>query len=307
MTENTLRDLLSIGDLSRLTGVPVRTLRFYCDDGILESRRSGGGHRMFDPVTAVDRVVLLRRLRALGLSLAAITEVLTGARSIGEVVAAERAALDTELGVLAWRRASLRAVEDAPHPERAARLELLAAVQDRHRAHDGLVAFWRRLLTPIPPAMFDGFVAMNIPDLPADPAPRQLVAFAELVTRAADPALSVVMSRQLWRANRSEIHDRPGLVTGVAEACMSVDSDGLIDTEPRPGAELDHFMAAHADARRVCDTPRFRRQLLAAAADGDERIHRYWQLTSEITETSNAGAALDWLYQALTRSVAAAA
>lgn len=32
---------LGIGDLARPPGVPVRTIRFYCDEGILESRRSG--------------------------------------------------------------------------------------------------------------------------------------------------------------------------------------------------------------------------------------------------------------------------
>lgn len=95
---------LGIGDLARLTGVPVRTIRFYCDTGILEPRRSAGGHRRFGP-SAVDRLGLVRRLRRLGLGLPAIADVLTGERSVAEAVAAERAALDVELAALAWRRA----------------------------------------------------------------------------------------------------------------------------------------------------------------------------------------------------------
>ncbi|NQE70567.1 MerR family transcriptional regulator [Nocardia gamkensis] len=69
---------VSIGELSRLTAVPVRTIRFYCDHGILDSHRTTGGHRIFDSGTAVDRLLLVRRLRALGVSLTAIADVLAG-------------------------------------------------------------------------------------------------------------------------------------------------------------------------------------------------------------------------------------
>lgn len=297
MTENIRRDgLVSIGELSRVTGVPVRTLRFYCDNGVLESRRSGGGHRLFDPATTVDQVLLVRRLRTLGLSLSAIIEVLTGTLSVADAIAAERAALDTELGVLSWRRASLRAVEAAPPAERARRLELLASVQDRDRAHDDLVTFWRPLLAPIPPALFDGFIAMNIPRLPADPTPEHIVAFAELTTHITDPACTAAMSRQLWRTNPTRIHDKLALVTGVAEVCAAVASLG---TQPHPGPELDRFIDAHATARRDRDTPRLRHRLLDNAPDNDPHIHRYWKLTTQITGTTTAGTALYWLYQAL--------
>ncbi|MGY1945986.1 MerR family transcriptional regulator [Nocardia asiatica] len=302
MTENTRRDgLVTIGELSRSTGVPVRTLRFYCDDGILEAKRSTGGHRLFDPASAVDRVLLLRRLRALGLSLSAITDVLSGVASIADAVAAERAALDTELRTLGWRRASLRAVEDAPPAERAARLQLLAAVQDRDQARDRLVQFWQRLLTPLPSGIFDGFVAMNIPDLTADPPPRQVVAYAELTAAITDPALSTAMSRQLWRTDPTGIHDKRALVIGVAEVCETVDALVAARCAPRPGAELDQFVDVHATARRERDTPRLRRRLLDDATDTHPVIRRYWQLTTELTGTTTSGGAQYWLYRALAR------
>ncbi|UGT67315.1 MerR family transcriptional regulator [Nocardia gipuzkoensis] len=308
MTENTHRDgLVSIGELSRSTGVPVRTLRFYCDEGILEAERSTGGHRLFDSVSAVDRVLLLRRLRTLGLSLSAITDVLSGDTSIAAAVAAERAALNTELRTLAWRRASLLAVEDAPPAERTARLELLAAVQDRHHAHDRLVKFWRRLLAPLPSAIFDGFVAMNIPDLPADPPPRQVVAYAELTARITDPALTAAMSRQLWRTDPTGIHDKRALVTGVAEVCETVDALVAARCAPHPGPELDQFVDVHATARRERDTPRLRHRLLHDAVDTHPAIHRYWELTTEITGTTTSGAAQYWLYRALARGTDPAA
>ncbi|GAA3151556.1 MerR family transcriptional regulator [Nonomuraea salmonea] len=108
-------ETLGIGDLARLTGVPVRTIRFYCDEGVLASVRSTGGHRRFDRA-AVERLVLVRRLRGLGLGLNAIASVLEGETSVARAVAAERAALDVQLHELAWRRARLRAVEEAGGP-----------------------------------------------------------------------------------------------------------------------------------------------------------------------------------------------
>ncbi|WP_435592950.1 MerR family transcriptional regulator [Nocardia sp. bgisy118] len=308
MTENTRRDgLVSIGMLSQKTGVPVRTLRFYCDEGILQPHRSSGGHRLFDPVTTVDRVLLVRRLRGLGLSLTTIVGVLTDAVSITEAVAAERTALDTELGALRWRRASLVAVEDAPPMRRAARLALLATVHDRHTAYDGLVGFWRRLLAPLPSDMFDGFVGMNIPAPPTDPTPRQVVAYAELVTVTSDPAAAPAMSRQLWRPDPTGIHDKRELLTGVAEACAIAGPLVVGHVEPRPGAELDQFLAAHATARRERDTPRFRQRMLHGGNDTDPRIHRYWKLTTDITGETTAGAAHYWLYRALERATSPAA
>ncbi len=289
---------MTIGELSGRTGVPVRTIRFYCDEGVLEAHRSAAGHRLFDAATAVDRLQLVRRLRALGLGLHAIMGVLTGATSITDAVAIEKASLDTELAALTWRRAALAAVRDAS----PARLELLAAVGDRRRAYDDLVAFWRRLLTPIAPELFDAFVDMNIPAPPADPTPGQVVAYAELATAATDPVLTAALAKQLWRHDPTHVRDKRALLAGIAEACAIVDPLVAAHVEPRPGAELDRFLAAHAAARGVRPTAEFRRRLLSGADDDDPRIRRYWTLTTEITGTTTTGAAQDWLHRALSRS-----
>lgn len=302
VTENTYRrGGIGIGELSRRTGVPVRTLRFYCDEGILESWRSSGGHRQFDPVSAPDRVRSIRRLRALGLGLSVITEILAGTLSVTDAVTAEWVSLDAELDALTWRRAALLALESAEEDERNARLALLTVIQDRHGAYDGLVALWRRLLAPMPPAMFDGFVEMNIPAPPTDPTVRQILAYAELATAVTDPAFAHAISRQLWRTDGT-VRDRRELIEGVAEACEVVGPLVLARVEPRPGPELDRFLAAHTAANGERDTPCFRRRLLEAADDSDPRIQRYWALTSVFTGTTTAGAAQHWLYRALARS-----
>ncbi|MDL4773856.1 MerR family transcriptional regulator [Actinomadura xylanilytica] len=302
MTKDTDGTLFGIGDLARSTGVPVRTIRFYCDEGILESRRSEGGHRRFD-ASAVDRLNLVRSLRNLGMGLPAIAHVLTGERSVAEAVAAERAALDVELAALAWRHASLRAIEEAAPSERAARLDLLSAAGGGRAAREALVAFWRRvILSPLRPEVFDTFVAMNVPDPPADPTTRQVVAYAEMVALVGDRSLTRRLQARSW-ANRKQIPDENALVIGIGTAAEL--ALPLMGTGRAPDLALDCFVTTHASARGRRDTPAFRRELLAnSALDRDPAVQRYWTLTTEITHGPvSPGSILAWLLDALERSL----
>ncbi len=297
MTEDTT---LGIGDLSRRTGVPVRTIRFYCDEGVLESSRSAGGHRRFDR-SAADRLTLVRHLRTLGLGLPAITDVLTGRRPLDEVVAEERTAVDAELATLGWRRAALRAVEQAGPAGRAARLALLSAAHDGRAAHDELVTFWRRMFaTPLPAELFDMFVAVSAPPPPADPTAEQVVAYAELVTLT-----SAVAAPYLDRARANRHLDEPALLTAVGAACERVVPLIAAGRAPGPGAELDQFVDAHASVRGRRDSPEFRHELLAySAPDRDPRMRRYWTLVGTITgEPVTVGAWQGWLLDALELSL----
>ncbi|MER8071712.1 MerR family transcriptional regulator [Streptomyces sp. NPDC094034] len=299
-----LDETIGIGDLSRLTGVPVRTIRFYCDEGIVGSVRSTGGHRRFDQA-AVERLGLVRRLRGLGLGLPSIRHVLDGERSVAEVAAAERAALDVRLADLAWRRASLRAVEEAGPADRAARLELLAAVANGAAARAALTGFWRRtMVAPVSEAMLTALVTTAVPEPPADPTPTQVVAFAELFALADDRELTrrlLAMARE----NAELVADENELLNGIGEACALARPMVRAGEPPRAGPALDRFVAAHASVRGGRDTPRFRGGLLArVAADRDPRMRRYWRLVAEAGGDPGAlGVSHLWLTDSLERSV----
>lgn len=296
--------LVSIGKLARSTGIAVRTIRFYCDEGILESRRTAGGHRMFDADSATERLLLVRRLRALGLGLSSITDVLHGDRSIAEVVAAESARVDIEFRSLAWRRASLRAVETAAPPQRAERLALLAAAQDGAIAHDGLVRFWRRVLAPIPRCDTDGWVVWNVPEPPMDPSVEEVVAYAELAALVADPEMNSAVRQQFWRNRPSQIRNGRQLYADMADIMADVVPLVSAGVRPHGGSELDRFVNAHAKARGERDTPRFRKQLLINATDTDRRILHYWALTGQLLGTRiTVGQAHNWVYNALAQVV----
>jgi DNA-binding transcriptional MerR regulator len=291
---------LGIGDLARRTGVPVRTIRFYCDEGLLEPARSTGGHRRFDPA-AVDRLDLIRRLRGLGLGLRSITDVLAGERSLGEAVAAERAALDRELATMAWRRSLLRAMEEAASADR---LELLSAVQDGSAAHETLVRLWRPMTTgAIPSDTARMFLDVSAPRPPEIPTPAQVVAYAELVLLAADRAL-VAGLRASTLVDHDRVRDLGALHAAVGAACELAFPQVAVGSAPTPGPALDRFVAAHATALGVDDSAEFRRALnRRTAADRHPRLRRYWHLAGEITgEPAPLGVTHTWLLDALNRS-----
>ncbi|MEU4320431.1 MerR family transcriptional regulator [Nocardia fluminea] len=294
---------LTIGELAARTGVAVRTVRYYCDAGLLDAARTPTGHRVFEP-GAVERLLLLRRLRAFGIGLAAIEDVLDGTRSLAEVIAAERVAVDDELDALNRRRALLRAVESAAPGCHDQRLNLLAAVADPRAAHDMLVTFWRRRLAPLPTAAIDGFLDMNVPEPAPDAHPEHLIAYAELVAAVSNPGLATAMDDIIRHRGTPGIRDERRRLFDVADACVAVAPLVYAGHPPRPGPELDRYVEVHATARDRRDTPSFRRRLLADAAGADCRIRRYWHLTTTLTgEAATSGTTQLWLFDALTVSI----
>ncbi|MFE3582280.1 MerR family transcriptional regulator [Streptomyces vinaceus] len=66
---------MRIGELAARAGVSVRSVRYYEEQGLLASRRSASGQRQYT-VEAVERVVLIQRLYAAGLSSRTMAELL---------------------------------------------------------------------------------------------------------------------------------------------------------------------------------------------------------------------------------------
>lgn len=70
-SENALR----IGDLAAETGVSVRSLRYYEEQGLLTADRTASGQRTYGP-SAVDRVRLVQQLFGAGLASRTIVQLL---------------------------------------------------------------------------------------------------------------------------------------------------------------------------------------------------------------------------------------
>ncbi|MFJ7159083.1 MerR family transcriptional regulator [Streptomyces sp. NPDC101118] len=306
--------LCSIGELAERAGTTVKSVRFYSDNGLLpEAARSAGGHRRYGP-EAVDRLQLIRSLRALDLPVPEVRRVLEeedeGAGAAGatggvleDAVAGHLRELGSQLAALRWREAALRLVHESPRGERAERLRLVGAVSTPPNTAP-LARFWRAWLPPRMPApAASAFLERAVPRPPDDPAPAQVLAFARLYAFASDPCTG-------GRACQPEAHRSAGasevavLYGGLAEAYELAGAQLLGEREPRPGEALDCFVAAYASAYGARDTPGFR-QLLAGRLATDPRLDGYWELVSGVLTppgdrpAPTPGGCHDWLLAAL--------
>jgi len=68
------QDLIRIGDLSQITGVPIATLRYYESEGLIECVRTRSKYRMFSRET-VDIVLRILHLKSLKIPLAEIRRI----------------------------------------------------------------------------------------------------------------------------------------------------------------------------------------------------------------------------------------
>lgn len=104
---------LSIGAAARTAGLPVKTVRYYEEIGLVAPRRDGNGYRVFRPAD-LHRLTFLARARGLGFTIEDCRTLLAlwddRGRASAEVKAVARAHLDridTKMAALAEMRATL--------------------------------------------------------------------------------------------------------------------------------------------------------------------------------------------------------
>jgi DNA-binding transcriptional MerR regulator len=92
---------IKVGELARQAGVTVRTLHHWEEMGIVRpSRRTPAGHRVYGE-SAVRRLMLVRSLRALGLSLDAIRDAMdSGNATLGQILRAHKAQVRSQVKLL---------------------------------------------------------------------------------------------------------------------------------------------------------------------------------------------------------------
>ncbi|MGI0490001.1 heavy metal-responsive transcriptional regulator [Pantanalinema rosaneae CENA516] len=104
--------LLKIGEVAAASGLPIKTIRYYEEIGLLAPtvRRSEAGYRLFSQAV-LNRLVFIRRVQGLGLSLTEIHEILQvhdrGELPCGEV----KSHLEAKLQDIRQQIATLTALE----------------------------------------------------------------------------------------------------------------------------------------------------------------------------------------------------
>ncbi|GAA4488654.1 MerR family transcriptional regulator [Actinoallomurus oryzae] len=283
-------DLRAIGQVARLSGLSVPTVRFYSDAGLVPvAARTAGGHRLYDR-DALHRLELIRTLRELGVDLATVARVLASEHTVAEVADREAVALERQIHDLRVRQAVLRYAAargtDADGLVRAGRLARLTGEQ-RRALVAGLVAEATAGLELEP-----GFAARLRSLLPEPPDdPERIGAWVELAHLVSDPDFRSAVRRSLERhaADRAAGADggNPGGWQRAEEAVVELAggalSDGLspASAEARPIA--DRLVAVFAEAHRRHDDEEFRAWLAERIRIGaDARVARYLRLLAVI-------------------------
>ncbi|MEU4559579.1 MerR family transcriptional regulator [Actinoplanes sp. NPDC023936] len=265
-------DLLTIGQVSRRTGLAVHTIRYWSDSGlVVPSGRSAGGYRLYDG-TAVARLELIRTLRDLGFGLEAVGEVLRGRSSIADIAGVHAQALDAEIRLLEVRRSLLLALARSADAEQAQGLvDRLATVSAAHRQRliDAFVDELAASVHPHSPERAEKLRSWLPAELPRDPTPAQVDAWVELAELVNDPEfVSITL-------------DSPA--TSPADAASGIDHGPVL--RPVRAAMDDGVQPVSPQARQIVDAivgdlPRSRWRELADQVDTytHAKAERYWTL-----------------------------
>ncbi|OLL88720.1 Transcriptional regulator, MerR family [Pseudonocardia sp. Ae263_Ps1] len=273
--------VLSIGQLSGRTGVPVRTIRFWSDEGLVPSARSGAGHRVYD-AAAVARLDLVRTLRELGLGLDDVRSVLSRRRGVGEIAEAHARALESRIRELRAQRAVcvLLARTGTEPDERSVTLmndlARLSAAERQHMIDEFVTEAFAGTDPAAPGAGIADGMRMLPTELPDDPTPEQVSAWVELAELIRDPGFTArVREMAVAGAGSSapEHQERQADPAAVAEHAGAALAAGVDPASAEAAAVLERIPGAaglDAAARvRAAGTV----ELFA-----DRRVERYWAL-----------------------------
>ncbi|MFD6967693.1 MerR family transcriptional regulator [Streptomyces sp. NPDC059949] len=281
--------LHSIGDLSRRTGLTVKTIRFYSDRGIVPpTGRSPAGYRRYGP-DALARLDLVRTLRDLGLDLATVRRVLDREESLPDVAAAHANALDVQIRTLRLRRAVLRAVaRRGPTTLEMDLMHRLATLtrDERHRLVSGFID--HAFEVPHANPEFETLIRSVTPELPDDPTPEQLEAWVELAELCQNEdfgaALRCMAEEQAGESAPQDVgmlHD--ALNRAMRERIAEAVSAGLVPASAGGVFLTDSLGGLYAHAFACADEGDLRRWLLARLRSAaDPRAERYWQLLAAV-------------------------
>ncbi|PLP56387.1 MerR family transcriptional regulator [Mesorhizobium loti] len=186
----------TIGDLSRLSGISVRRIRFYSDKGLLPpTTRTLGNYRVYFDAD-VARLDLIRALREAGISLATIRKLLSRHLSLKEVLAMRLGTLEAEIASRRRIAAVLRITLKIDQPtetdlRRLWTMTILSQTQMRaamERFYDKVAVRadmgedWKRQM-----------IDASMPELPDEPTSRQIDAWNEITAMITDESFLAEM------------------------------------------------------------------------------------------------------------------
>lgn len=291
-------ELYTIGRLARRTGVPVRTIRFWSDIGLVTpAGRSAGGYRLYD-AEAVARLDLVRTLRELGLGLEVVQAVLGRRRTLAEVADVHARALDAEIAILRLRRAVLRTVaRRGSTTEETALMHKLARLSARERQQI-IDDFVDRTFAGVDGGGIARAMREMPAELPDDPTAEQVDAWIELAELVHDDGFQKRVREMALGGSAEPAENPAGNLDPkpVLEHAGAAVAAGVAPGSPAGREVLDRVVPPSMPAAERTEL----RERLEKYTD--TRVERYWQLLGVINGRApfpSAVPAFTWVIEAL--------
>ncbi|MEW6642526.1 MAG: MerR family transcriptional regulator [Pseudomonadota bacterium] len=275
----------TIGEASRLSGISVRRLRFYSDEGLLPpAGRTDSGYRVYTDADLV-RLDLIRCLRDAGLGLDAIRNVLRRDLSLRDAL---KLRLETiELDIAAQRRAAaaLRAALRSPElTETDLRRYWTMTTLSRGERRTMIEQFYAQVAqgTGIDTDWMRRMIEASTPELPDDPSPEQCDAWIELADILKNPSFIANMrsnASELWGAGFDhEAYAKAS--TDIVSAAQTAIAEGLTPTSEVGGDLARRWFVTSAQLMGREPNQDFKAWLRQKYAAHDPRAARYWELVA---------------------------
>lgn len=295
----------TIGEVAKLSGIPIRRVRFYADQGLLPKvDRTESGYRLFDQAD-LTRLELIRTLRNAGIGLPPIRAVLSQERSIGQVLSLQLAEIESQIEaqrrVAAAIRAALRSNDPTINDLR--RISEMTAISNAERV-DVLQRFLDRVVSgaTIDATWKEWMLEMSRSELPDNPTDEQIDAWIELSALLAEPSFIDKMRRN---AEDSVIRLKGDVLQETWRAVLAKSKDamsrnvapGSVEGQSLAGDYLEGWARAQGTDLNEENARRMGRKIL----EHKPNMQRYWELIHILkgAQLPEADEVFVWLDQAV--------
>ncbi|MGE0152882.1 MAG: MerR family transcriptional regulator [Reyranellaceae bacterium] len=282
----------TIGQVSRLSGISVRRLRFYADEGLLPpAGRTEGGYRVFSDEDLV-RIGVIRALRDAGIGLEAIRSVLAEKSSIRDVLELRLREIDLQIAAQRRLASALRLALRSPEPtnddlRRVWTMANLSTVE--HRAV--LERFFDKVADdPRIPAKWKGWMLeMSELDLPEEPTGEQVDAWVELQRLMTDEAFVESLRENAKDTNMRGLDMKiwQGVQDSLLAKAKEAVARGESPTSPSGMAVGEEFLTGWARATATEPDAEYLEQMRRRYLIHKPRMRRYWDLIEALGGLKN--------------------
>ena len=288
--------LHTIGEVAQLTGVPVKTIRYYSDIGLLPPAEVSDSRYRLYAAEEIWRLELIRTLRRLDFGIEDVRKVLAGKLSAATAIVWQREALAARVRHLERIGAIL---EQAAAGEEGRSLEHLhdigeaLAVEAEERSRFLAEKLRAAIVGEEAPEDWREEFLRNVSvRMPEELSPEQAAAWVELVTLVKDPDFAAEHRQHtahFWEALRGRgielawWHEQMTEIGNRARAAVGTDA------APESGEVqeiVDDWVALFARAMEESPTPEFARRFAKMVPGWIESVGdkswRFWELLATL-------------------------